>query len=71
MANPLATIAPERLEVLVNIFGKALRATPEDMTMADRALLALQNLPVDVAREIGDAAALLASLADEAIRNPG
>lgn len=65
MTNPLATVSPERLAALINVFGKALTATPEDLMMADRARLALARLPEEMVREIGDAAALLAALAEE------
>lgn len=69
MTNPLATIAPERLEALVNIVGKGIAAAPESMTMAERVRTTLDRLPDDVVREIRDAGALLAELAEERLES--
>ena len=66
----MTDLNPDRLGTMVNLFSQALRQLPHTWTLEERAKIALDVLPKEVARELGDAARVLADLADARCEHP-
>jgi hypothetical protein len=63
--KPITTIEPKRLGVLIGAFNIAFTGAPESVDLVDRTRLALKALPDEIVRELGEAAGVLAMLAEE------
>ncbi|GAA4626668.1 hypothetical protein GCM10023196_035820 [Actinoallomurus vinaceus] len=63
--KPMPTIDPDRLSVCIDVFKVALNGTPQSVDLVNRGRMALDALPDEVVRELGEAADALARLTGE------
>lgn len=65
--TPDTELDSERLALLVNVFGKALASTPNDMPLIERGRAALRPFPLPFLQALGAAAGRLVDLVAERV----
>lgn len=68
--KPITTLDPKRLGILIGAFNLAFVKTPDGEDLVKRTRMALDTLPDDIVRELGDAAGLMVTLAKEKLGEP-